>query len=70
MSDRRGLAPLDEKGQTKREPVNDPLLTDVRNKIREAGDRLRRNELPRLPMWERHVCGSCDMVGLCRKREP
>lgn len=61
---------LDEKGQTKREPVNDPLLTDVRNKIRDAGDRLRRNELPRLPTWQKHACGSCDMVGLCRKREP
>jgi DNA helicase-2/ATP-dependent DNA helicase PcrA len=60
---------LDEKGQTKREPVNDPLLADVRNKIREAGDRLRRNDLPRLPTWEKRACGSCDVAGLCRKRE-
>ena len=60
---------LDEKGQTKREPVNDPLLTAVRNKIRDAGERLRTNNLPRLPTWEKHACGSCDVVGLCRSRQ-
>jgi DNA helicase-2/ATP-dependent DNA helicase PcrA len=59
---------LDEKGQTKREPVNDPLLTDVRAKIRDAGERLRKNDLPRLPSWHEHACGTCDMVGLCRAR--
>lgn len=59
---------LDEKGQTKREQVNDPLLTTVRDKIRDAGDRLRKNDLPRLPTWEKDVCGSCDLVGLCRSR--
>jgi DNA helicase-2/ATP-dependent DNA helicase PcrA len=59
---------LDEKGKTTREPVNAPLLTGVRDKIRAAGEALRANNLPRLPTWEKHACGSCDMAGLCRKR--
>ena len=59
---------LDEKGKTTREPVDDPLLTSVRHKIRETGEALRTNKLPRLPTWDEHVCGSCDLVGLCRKR--
>ena len=58
---------LDEKGKTTREPVDDPLLTGVRGKIRDAGDSLRANSLPRLPVWEKSKCGNCDMVGLCRK---
>ena len=59
---------LDEKGKTTREPVNDPLLAGVRVKIGDAGEALRTNTLPRLPVWEDHACGSCDLVGLCRKR--
>ncbi len=59
---------LDEKGKTTREPVNDPLLTTVREKIREAGEALRSNELLRLATWEEQKCGSCDLVGLCRER--
>ena len=38
---------LDEKGKTTREPVDAPLLTAVRDKIRDAGDGLRSNRLPR-----------------------
>lgn len=59
---------LDEKGKTTREPVNDPLLNAVRDKIRDAGEALRQNNLPRLTTWDKHACGSCDLVGLCRKR--
>jgi len=59
---------LDERGKTTREPVDDPLLTAVRDKIRDAGESLRINELPRLPTWDKHACGSCDLVGLCRER--
>jgi DNA helicase-2/ATP-dependent DNA helicase PcrA len=59
---------LDEKGKTTREPVNDPLMTAVRDKIRNAGEALRTDNLPRLPTWDKHACGSCDLVGLCRKR--
>ena len=58
---------LDERGKTTREPVDDPLLTSVRDKIRDAGISLRSNNLPRLPTWEKK-CASCDLVGLCRKR--
>ena len=57
---------LDEKGKTTRKPVDDPLLTSVRHKIREAGEALRTNKLPRLPIWDEPACGSCDLVGLCR----
>jgi DNA helicase-2/ATP-dependent DNA helicase PcrA len=59
---------LDEKGKTTREPVNDPLLAAVRTKIHDAGEALRTNKLPRLSEWEKHACGSCDLVGLCRTR--
>ncbi|OBG96901.1 DNA helicase [Mycobacterium sp. E3251] len=59
---------LDEKGRTTREPVNDPLLTAVRDQIRDAGESLRTNNLPRLPVWDDNTCGSCDLVGLCRRR--
>jgi ATP-dependent DNA helicase UvrD/PcrA len=61
---------LDEKGKTTREPVDNPLLVAVRDKIRDAGDALRTNQLPRLPAWDKHACGSCDLVGLCRDRPP
>ena len=59
---------LDEKGKTTREPVDDPLLTSVRHKIRDVGDALRSNSLLRLAAWDEHKCGSCDLVGLCRER--
>jgi DNA helicase-2/ATP-dependent DNA helicase PcrA len=59
---------LDEKGKTTREPVNDPLLAAVRDKIRNASEALRTNNLPRLPAWDKQACGECDLVGLCRKR--
>lgn len=59
---------LDEKGKSTREPVDEPLLDAVRDKIRTAGEALRANNLPRLPVWDQHTCGSCDLVGLCRER--
>ncbi|MHB8539264.1 MAG: ATP-dependent helicase [Candidatus Dormibacteria bacterium] len=59
---------LDEKGKTTREPVDDPLLAAVREKIRTAGEAIRSNDLRRLPQWDHHACGSCDLVGLCRTR--
>lgn len=59
---------LDEHGKTTREPVDDPLLIAVRDKILFAGDALRTNNLPRLRLWDNHRCGSCDLVGLCRER--
>jgi PD-(D/E)XK nuclease superfamily len=59
---------LDDRGKTTREPVDDPLLAAVRDKVRDAGEALRTNNLPRLPRWHEHKCGSCDLAGLCRKR--
>ena len=56
---------LDEEGKTIREEVEDPLLTAVRARIRDAGDSLRENNLPRLPIWGEQ-CGKCDLAGLCR----
>lgn len=56
---------LDEQGKTTRELVEDPLLTAVRGRIKEAGDALRDNDLPRLPVWE-EKCSKCDLAELCR----
>jgi DNA helicase-2/ATP-dependent DNA helicase PcrA len=56
---------LDEQGKTIREMVDDPLLTDVRGRIKEAGDSLRDNDLPRLPIWG-DKCSKCDLAELCR----
>lgn len=57
---------LDEEGKTTRELVEDPLLTAVRGRIKDAGDALRDNDLPRLPVWE-DKCTRCDLAELCRE---
>jgi DNA helicase-2/ATP-dependent DNA helicase PcrA len=59
---------LDEKGKTTREPVTDPLLIAVRDKVRDAGEAIRTNDLPRLEVWSDDACGKCDLVGLCRDK--
>ena len=59
---------LDQKGKNVREMVNESLLTEIRDKIAEAGDDLRTNRLPRLPRWC-STCADCDLVGLCRNRQ-
>jgi DNA helicase II / ATP-dependent DNA helicase PcrA len=56
---------LDEEGKTIREEVEDPLLTAVRAQIKSAGDALRRNDLPRLPVWSEQ-CAKCDLAEICR----
>lgn len=56
---------LDEEGKTIREVVEDPLLVQVRERIREAGESLRENNLPRLPEWTEQ-CSKCDLAELCR----
>ena len=58
---------LDERGDTKRELVNDALLTDIRAKIHDAGEDLRSNHLPRLRSWCA-TCERCDLASLCRDR--
>lgn len=57
---------LDEQGKTIRELVEDPLLAAVRGRIKNAGDALRDNDLPRLPTWE-DKCSKCDLAELCRE---
>lgn len=56
---------LDEQGKTTRELVEDPLLAAVRGRIKDAGDALRANDLPRLAVWE-DKCSKCDLAELCR----
>ena len=46
---------LDEEGKTIREEVEEPLLVGVRSQIRDAGDSLRENNLPRLAVMGRAV---------------
>jgi DNA helicase-2/ATP-dependent DNA helicase PcrA len=57
---------LDEEGKTIREEVEDPLLVRVRERIREAGESLRSNDLPRLAEWT-DQCSKCDLAELCRE---
>lgn len=56
---------LDEQGKTIRELVDDPLLVAIRERIKDAGDALRDNNLPRLPIWN-DKCSKCDLAELCR----
>ena len=56
---------LDEQGKTIRELVEDPLLAAVRGRVEDAGDALRDNNLPRLPVWD-DKCSKCDLAELCR----
>ncbi|GAA4857355.1 ATP-dependent helicase [Pseudonocardia benzenivorans] len=58
---------LDEAGRNTREEVEDSLLAEIRDRIREAGDSIRSNTLPRLDNWTHH-CERCDLVALCRDK--
>ncbi|MCM6773165.1 ATP-dependent helicase [Nocardia sp. CDC159] len=58
---------LDEEGKSTREEVEESLLSAVKIRIKEAGDALRANHLPRLPSWCSH-CDRCDLAGLCRSK--
>jgi DNA helicase-2/ATP-dependent DNA helicase PcrA len=57
---------LDEQGKTTRELVEDPLLDEVRTRIKEAGESIRDNQLPRLQVWD-DKCSKCDLAELCRE---
>jgi DNA helicase II / ATP-dependent DNA helicase PcrA len=56
---------LDEKAASTRELVDDALLGEIRDKVRQGGDALRKNTLPRHSSWCT-ACDRCDLVGLCR----
>jgi DNA helicase-2/ATP-dependent DNA helicase PcrA len=58
---------LDERAKSTREVVDEGLLSDIRGKIRKAGEDLRANRMPRLAHWC-GTCDSCDLAGLCRTR--
>jgi DNA helicase-2/ATP-dependent DNA helicase PcrA len=58
---------LDKASDSKREVVDGELLSEIRTKIRHAGDDLRGNRLPRLATWC-STCDRCDLAGLCRSR--
>jgi DNA helicase-2/ATP-dependent DNA helicase PcrA len=58
---------LDEEAASTREVVDDALLGAIRTKIKDAGDDLRANRLPRLGSWCT-TCDRCDLAGLCRTR--
>lgn len=56
---------LDKGSPDVREVVDTGLLAGIRGKIRDAGNALRGNELPRLPVWST-ACDGCDLKGICR----
>lgn len=58
---------LDEAGKSTREEVEGHLLAEVKGRIRDAGESLRSNELPRLSTWCSH-CDRCDFAALCRTK--
>jgi DNA helicase-2/ATP-dependent DNA helicase PcrA len=58
---------LEKGSDSQREVVDDELLSGIRAKVRNAGDDLRANRLPRLPSWC-DTCDRCDLAGLCRSQ--
>ena len=56
---------LDPGAHSTREVVDLPLLDAVRHRIRDAGQALRANDLPRHQSWC-GACDACDLAGLCR----
>lgn len=58
---------LDAGGKSHRDQVDDSLLDGVRTRIGQAGEALRKNDLPRLPVFG-DKCATCDVVELCRPR--
>ncbi|WP_328855055.1 ATP-dependent helicase [Microbispora hainanensis] len=56
---------LDDSTSSTREIINEELLLGIHDKIRDAGDALRENRLPRKSSWC-DTCARCDLAGLCR----
>ncbi|MFE1926318.1 ATP-dependent helicase [Streptomyces asoensis] len=59
---------LDKVGKSTRETVDPRHMDSLTQRVAAAGDALRTNVLPRLPVWCAS-CASCDHAGICRKRE-
>ncbi|SBW22698.1 DNA/RNA helicase [Candidatus Protofrankia californiensis] len=58
---------LDERSRSTREVVDESLLGDIQDKIRDAGEALRTNDLPRHRHWCK-ACVTCDLAGICRDK--
>lgn len=58
-----------DQGGSQREEVDPALEAQTRQDVIGAGTALRANALPRLPNWCQ-TCATCDLVGVCRAREP
>ena len=54
-------------GHIHREPVDGSAVDVALARIVDAGEAMRRSELPRHLKWN-PACGKCDMVGICRER--
>lgn len=55
-----------DRGGSIREEVDDALMDQTVNVVRDAGDSLRTNRFERLEVYEERSCGICDMRGICR----
>lgn len=55
-------------GGSVRELVDNQMMTDTIDLVREAGDRLRTNRFERLKTFTKKTCGACDLCGICRDR--
>jgi DNA helicase-2/ATP-dependent DNA helicase PcrA len=56
-----------DQGGSRREIVDNALMRDTVALVVEAGDRIRDNQLERLPSWCA-TCAACDLAGICRTR--
>jgi DNA helicase-2/ATP-dependent DNA helicase PcrA len=56
---------LNLQGVNTREEVDESILEDIVVRIKDAGEAIRDNDLPRLATWE-STCERCDLSGICR----
>jgi len=54
-------------GGAKREMVDEQLMDSTLATVVAAGQRLRKNDLPRLAHWC-DTCSRCDLAGICRSK--
>ncbi len=54
-------------GGAKREMVDEQLMDSILATVVAAGQRLRKNDLPRLAHWC-DTCSRCDLAGICRSK--
>lgn len=57
-----------DKGGSKREMVDDQMMSDTLELVRDAGERLRTNRFERLKTYTDKTCGACDLCGICRDK--